>query len=1212
MKTFSSNQPYDFDHAVIFNSMAEGIYVHDQEMTITYLNPAAADISGWKIEEALGRKCYQVFGDKDNVCQALCPFQRALATGQSVVSVMRRIQCLNGGFKDVQVMISPYLKNNIPVGAIVLIRDVSENAKTLAAYQQEIAERKQIENALSRRNDILSAISALQNEFLLEEDSSAFFGKLINFFLDLTASRYGFIAEIGYSPEEDLFLECLAFTGLPSETHIGDSPHRRGGSGLRLTSLDNVLGDVVRSGKIVIANDPQRDLRGGKLPPGHPALASFLGLPLYAGKDLVGMIGLANRPQGYDQTLVDEIKPVVGAAANLAKAYCAERDRRERNQLISVMADTIDDVFWVIDWQTKQTRFASKSFETIWGQPRALLYQQPNTWASAIHPDDRLRVVAAMARMEDGFIFDEQYRILRPDGDTRWIREHAVLIRTDMEPVQAAGVAQDITKWRLMELDNAKLRQRLEFILGITNTRLTIIDENFVLRYVDPASVQKHGPYEERPCFDYVKCQDFPCDDGGVTCCLKTKIPMVRESVIPQENYRPVQISTIPFIDEAGEQLFAQVTVDISQLKRAEQALRDSERLYRELVETTSAIPWELDIETRRFTYVGPQATDILGYPPEEWTDFTFCSSLVVPEDREVAVALCLEATTRGEDHRLDYRMQTREGRVVWIHNMVSVIKEDGRPRWLRGFFFDITPLKEAELALGRHANTQELHNRLLELSFSTLTLTETLSQCLALITTIPWLHVQPKGVIFLKDPKQDVLVLKAQVGLPDDVISACGRVEFAACLCGQAAQTETVIWVNEIDGRHTIRYAGMKPHGHFCVPFFSSQHKLLGVFTLYIEPQADRDKSLEDTLIMLAKVLALIIERKLIEEEIVKARDEWASTFDAVSDMIMIIDSDYRVIKVNRAMADRLGGAPDTFQGEFCYRLLHNTESELASCPHAQTLNDGQSHTCEIREEWLDCDFSCSVAPIEISDGRVTRTVHVLNDISERIAHERQLRQHADTQAELLREVNHRVKNNLTAILSIIHKEEDRATSENRDYDTSRLSEIESRIEGLLIVHSMLSASMWQPLFLNALCREVAQRTIQVVSGNAEQITLLISPSIVRVTSDQAHYLALVINELTTNTIKYAIQGQSCCQIGITITQDGDRIGLTYQDDGPGFPEVVLSGNLHAIGIGLDLVTGIVNKSLRGELTFSNESGGVVRITFGEKTESSIQSGGE
>jgi PAS domain S-box-containing protein len=143
-----------------------------------------------------------------------------------------------------------------------------------------------------------------------------------------------------------------------------------------------------------------------------------------------------------------------------------------------------------------------------------------------------------------------------------------------------------------------------------------------------------------------------------------------------------------------------QLTHRIFEYKQVEIALRDSENRLRQLLETVKVIPWELDLKTWRFIYVGPQAVDLLNYAIAEWYEENFWIDHLHPDDKEKSVRFCREATARCENYELEYRMLAADGRVVWLRDVVSVVEEAGTPTMLRGFMFDITDLKQVEETL--------------------------------------------------------------------------------------------------------------------------------------------------------------------------------------------------------------------------------------------------------------------------------------------------------------------------------------------------------------------------------------------------------------------------------------------------------------------------------------------------------------------------------
>ncbi len=147
-----------------------------------------------------------------------------------------------------------------------------------------------------------------------------------------------------------------------------------------------------------------------------------------------------------------------------------------------------------------------------------------------------------------------------------------------------------------------------------------------------------------------------------------------------------------------------------------------------------------------------------------------------------------------------------------------------------------------------------------------------------------------------------------------------------------------------------------------------------------------------------------------------------------------------------------------------------------------------------------------------------------------------------------------------------------------------------------LLVVHSMLSSVAWQDIKASELCRQLVGR---IAYSGAKKVTLNVETTEIKVNSGQAHNLALVLNELATNSMKYAAGSAVHPEIAIAVSRDGSAIRMVYRDNGPGYPDAIISGDYSGTGIGFDLLTGIVRQSLRGDLSFRNEHGAVAEIVF-------------
>ena len=111
--------------------------------------------------------------------------------------------------------------------------------------------------------------------------------------------------------------------------------------------------------------------------------------------------------------------------------------------------------------------------------------------------------------------------------------------------------------------------------------------------------------------------------------------------------------------------------------------------------------------------------------------------------------------------------------------------------------------------------------------------------------------------------------------------------------------------------------------------------------------------------------------------------KEAWEQTFDAVSNLLAIINTEYQFVRVNKAMAAKLGRTPEECIGLTCYSAVHGTTSPPDFCPHKLLIEDGQGHTAEVHDQQLGGHFFISDCPLRDSEGKLFGSVHVLHDIT-------------------------------------------------------------------------------------------------------------------------------------------------------------------------------------------------------------------------------------
>lgn len=184
---------------------------------------------------------------------------------------------------------------------------------------------------------------------------------------------------------------------------------------------------------------------------------------------------------------------------------------------------------------------------------------------------------------------------------------------------------------------------------------------------------------------------------------LKTAKPKLHTKLVLAWPQGPelIDISRVPLLNP-DDSVFGLLGVyqDITENQRQHDELLKSEAHYRYLIESSFAVPWKLDINTQRFTYVGPQAIKLLGYPIEDWYQRNFWESHVHPDDRQQTIDYCMEQTNKKLNHDIEYRMCTKSGDYIWVRNNIMVPSDSDSQNILRGFIFDITNQKNSETAL--------------------------------------------------------------------------------------------------------------------------------------------------------------------------------------------------------------------------------------------------------------------------------------------------------------------------------------------------------------------------------------------------------------------------------------------------------------------------------------------------------------------------------
>jgi diguanylate cyclase (GGDEF)-like protein/PAS domain S-box-containing protein len=296
------------EFAALVDALADGIVVINGQGVIARANPAVCAMFGYNESDLVGQNV-AVLMTSDDASKHDHFLKSYLDTGRAnIIGLGREVvgRHISGQTMWLDLSVTPAHINHEQM-FVGFLRDITERKEAQKMYDSNTRIMRSVNRALSN----------VINEGLTTREV---FNAALEDLLDVTESEYGFIGEILHD-ENVPYLKTHAITNIAWSRETREFYRKNVRAGLEFRNLDSLFGVTIRSGQMVIANEPSNDSRRGGLPKGHPSLDRYLGMPIYSGSKLLGMAGVANREEGYDEDLVDQVRPLVSAMGTLIAAH---------------------------------------------------------------------------------------------------------------------------------------------------------------------------------------------------------------------------------------------------------------------------------------------------------------------------------------------------------------------------------------------------------------------------------------------------------------------------------------------------------------------------------------------------------------------------------------------------------------------------------------------------------------------------------------------------------------------------------------------------------------------------------------------------------------------------------------------------------------------------------------------------------------------------
>jgi PAS domain S-box-containing protein len=399
-----------------------------------------------------------------------------------------------------------------------------------------------------------------------------------------------------------------------------------------------------------------------------------------------------------------EASGIAGFARDIGARKQYEGALTESEEKFRELAESISDSF--ILRSGDEILYVNPAFEEVFGYTRKELYSNPDLYRKWIHPGDadRIKKVLNSDKYKNTHYFDEQFRIIKKNGETRWIWNRSYPVSHGGKDISSrvVSVATDITKIKELEENLLTYRFEQQAILDNIPHLAWLKDRKF--KYVS-ANQAFYNYFEITPeelvgksDFDLVAenlANDYLTKDKEVIEAGKSKLFYEVEKGRFGERYS--ETYKTPVIAENGKVIgIAGISRDITDQKLAEKALIKSEEKYKDLVTLLPEVIFETDNQNR-ITFVNLKGYELTGYGLSDLIKGMDLISLIAPDDRERARDVLSEIKKGKELRGIDFNLLTKDGKEIPVVLYTNNMFQDSKWVGIRGVMVDNTNRLDAE-----------------------------------------------------------------------------------------------------------------------------------------------------------------------------------------------------------------------------------------------------------------------------------------------------------------------------------------------------------------------------------------------------------------------------------------------------------------------------------------------------------------------------------
>ena len=739
-------------------------------------------------------------------------------------------------------------------------------------------------------------------------------------------------------------------------------------------------------------------------------------------------------------------------------------------------------------------------------------------------------------------------RYLRSDGSYLDALLTKSLAKDDSgEPMFFVATIKDISKQKETE-------RQLEKAYRIAGIGSWVLDLEKNSLYWSAELKKFHGvPEDYEPdlesALEFYKSEDRKIIENAVQEGIEQAKPFEAEAriVSAKGNEQWIRVVGEPEIKKGRCVKLYGSTQDIDKRKRAEEALQLSEQRFKSVVQEGFDLIAILDVEAN-YTYVAPSSERVVGIPADSFIGKNTLD-FIHEEDRG-RIAEVLANSKEQQRIEIDpFRFMDGEGNWRWIETVATNLLNNPAVQGFVTNSRDVTEKIEHE---------QRLRQNLEFYHYATKAANDWIYDWYISKNQLFWSEDFPQN--FMKEPDKYSYPIEDWL----DAIHPDDRREVEESFNQALNDTSTTKWINEyrMISRQGVEYIIFE-RGYIIRNSQGQATRMIG--------------SLQD-----------ITERKQYEAKLEKLSMVASKT----TDLIIITDKNDKVTWVNEAFINKTGYTLSESRGKNPGDFLRGEETDPETIKRIESKAKQRQPIKEIilnytkdgEPFWLDM----TIDPIFDENGEFIGYIGVDKDVTDKIQKEQQLKRTLREKDILLTEVHHRVKNNLAVISSMMHLQ---SYSSNNKEVQNKLQDSAWRIKTMANVHDFLyNNPSFSELDLTDNLEKIITETTKSLPNSININLNFDNTGPIFIDVNLAVPVFLMVNEVTTNILKHAFQGQRQGNIEVKLIEEEDSITLHILDDGIGLPED-LSKISHKT-LGLRIITALANQ-IDAKHEFVNEQNG-------------------